>query len=147
MGGDVVQPDFAETLRRGSHGDRTEQVGGAGFDAVRQIIPDDVVEGDGTHRAAAAVVGIGAEQAAIGDQRSRSEGGIHLVRRHGDDVEVARVARAVACRSADVPASWAASTRIRPPTAWTLAANRWIGGVMPVTLEAPVTASRATRPP
>ena len=43
-------------------------------------------------------------------------------------------------------ASWAASTRMRPPTAWTRSARSWTGGTTPVTLEAPVTASSATRP-
>ena len=42
--------------------------------------------------------------------------------------------------------SWAASTRIRPPAAWTRAARSCTGGTTPVTLEAPVTASSATRP-
>ncbi len=43
-------------------------------------------------------------------------------------------------------ASWAASTRIRPPAAWTFSANSCTGCTTPVTFDAPDTASSATRP-
>ena len=43
-------------------------------------------------------------------------------------------------------ASWAASTRMRPPTAWTFSASSCTGCTTPVTFDAPDTARRATRP-
>ena len=54
--------------------------------------------------------------------------------------------RGGACRSRRCGASWAASTRIRPPAAWTFSANSCTGCTTPVTFDAPDTASSATRP-
>ena len=127
------------------HGDRTHDVRAAGLFPVGKVGPDDGVGRDGAHRAASSVIGCGSEGGAGPDQGAGSVRGVHLVGREGDEVEMAGivVGRMSIGRCG---ASWAASTRIRPPAAWTFSANSCTGCTTPVTFEAPDTARSATRP-
>ena len=91
VGGDARESDLLEDRCRGRERDGTEHVGRAGLLAIREIGPDDVVEGDQVDRAAAGVVGLRGERDARPDERTRPERRVQLVRRHRDEVEVAGI--------------------------------------------------------
>ena len=122
-----------------------DHVGAAPFLAVGQVGPGHVVEGDGPHRAAAGWSGAGRARRA-GRSAPRCRTGRTSCGRTGPRSRGGRDRRGGACRAGRWAASWAASTRMRPPAAWTCSARSCTGGTTPVTFDAPVTATRAMRP-
>ena len=114
--------------RRGGERDGTEQVGGARLLPVRQVGPGDVVERDGIHGAAAAVIGRAGRSASRRPTIAPLPNGAYSL--WADSATKSRCSGSPWGRMSigRCGASWAASTRIRPPAACTRRARSWIGG-------------------
>ena len=88
---DAVEADRGERADRSRHCDRTDHVRTARLFPVGKVGPDDGVGRDGVHRAASSVVGNWSECRPVPDQGTSAVRGVHLVSRHGDEVEMAGI--------------------------------------------------------